>query len=88
MLGVFPSIFLPPVRAYSRPLLGATIAPNLVPWVLKKIFSLEIDIFTVFSIFSMFRRCKQTKCPFFRKCTLKNAPMPSMFRTGPASKWC
>ena len=30
------------VRAYSRPLLGATIAPNLVPWVLEKIFSLEM----------------------------------------------
>ena len=29
-------------RAYSRPLLGATIAPNLVPWVLKKIFSFEM----------------------------------------------
>ena len=30
------------VRAYSRPLLGVTIIPNLVPWVLKKIFSLEM----------------------------------------------
>ena len=29
-------------RAYSRHLLGATIAPNLVPWVLKKILSLEM----------------------------------------------
>ena len=29
-------------RAYSGPSLGATIAPNLVPWVLKKIFSLEM----------------------------------------------
>ena len=29
-------------RAYSGPLLGTTIAPNLVPWVLKKIFSLEM----------------------------------------------
>ena len=29
-------------RAYSRILLGATIAPNLVPWVLRKIFSLEM----------------------------------------------
>ena len=28
-------------RAYSRTLLGATFAPNLVPWVLEKIFSLE-----------------------------------------------
>ena len=31
-----------PGRAYSRPLLGAIIAPNLVSWVLKKIFSLEM----------------------------------------------
>ena len=26
----------------SKPLLGATIAPNLVPWVLNKIFPLEM----------------------------------------------
>ena len=31
-----------PARAYSRPLLGATIETNLVPWVLKKIFLLEM----------------------------------------------
>ena len=30
------------LRSYSRPLLGATIAPNLVPWILKNIFSLEM----------------------------------------------
>ena len=29
-------------RAYSRPLLGATVAPNLVPRVFSKIFSLEM----------------------------------------------
>ena len=29
-------------RAYSKPLSGATIAPNLVSWVLRKIFSLEM----------------------------------------------
>ena len=29
-------------KAYSRPLLGATVTPNLVPWVLKKIFSVEM----------------------------------------------
>ena len=28
--------------AYSKPLSGATIAPNLVSWVLRKIFSLEM----------------------------------------------
>ena len=30
------------LRTYSRHLLGVTIAPNLVPWVLKELFSLEI----------------------------------------------
>ena len=30
------------IRANSGPFLGATLAPNLAPWVLKKIFSLEI----------------------------------------------
>ena len=30
------------IRVYSRPLLGATISPNLVPLVLQKIFSLEV----------------------------------------------
>ena len=30
------------IRAYSRPLLGAIIAPNLVPWFLEKIFLLEV----------------------------------------------
>ena len=30
-------------RAFFRPLLGATIALNLVPWVLKKELSLEMD---------------------------------------------
>ena len=29
-------------RAFSWPLLDATIAPNLVPWVLEKIFSFEM----------------------------------------------
>ena len=29
-------------RANSRPLLGATLAPSLPPWVLEKIFSLEM----------------------------------------------
>ena len=28
---------------YSRPLLGATIASNLVPWDLKKIFPSDMD---------------------------------------------
>ena len=29
-------------RAYSRPLLSATIVPDLVPWILRKIFSLKM----------------------------------------------
>ena len=29
-------------RPYSRPLLGATIEPNLVPWILKNVYSLEM----------------------------------------------
>ena len=29
------------IRAYSRPLFGVTITPNLVPCTLKQIFSLE-----------------------------------------------
>ena len=31
------------IEWHSRPLLGATIALNLVSWVLKKIFSSEMD---------------------------------------------
>ena len=30
------------IRAYSRPLLGVTLATNLLPWVLKKIFLFEM----------------------------------------------
>ena len=63
-------------RAYSGPLLGATIAPNIVPWVLKKIFSLKMvenDI------------CLRgtSKCPFFRKYALENASMLPMSRISP-----
>ena len=36
---------------YSRPLLGTTIEPNLVPWILKNMFSLE-----------MVRRCALKIC--------------------------
>ena len=51
-------------RTYSRPFLEVTISPNLVPWVLTKIFSLEMVKNDVF------KGCKKTKCPFFRKkCT-------------------
>ena len=34
--------FVEEVRAYSRPLLGVTIVPNLVPWVLNEVFSSEM----------------------------------------------
>ena len=30
------------IRTYSRPLLGVTLATNLLPWVLKKIFLFEM----------------------------------------------
>ena len=35
-------MFFTITKAYPGPLLGATITPNLVPWVLKKIFPLEM----------------------------------------------
>ena len=38
-------------RPYSKPLLGATIEPNLVPWILQNMFSLE-----------MVRRCALKIC--------------------------
>ena len=64
-------------RAYYRRLLGTTIAPNLVPWVLKK------NIFIRnFWKWHLFRGCKKAKCLFFfpEKCASKNAPMPSLSR--------
>ena len=69
---------LNPETTYSRSLLGATIAPNLEPCVLKKIFSLEMvqnDI------------CKGVqakKMLVFRKnVSLKTTPMLSISRIGP-----
>ena len=35
----------------------------------------------------LFKGCKQTKCPFFRKCAIKNVPMPPMSRIDPAFGW-
>ena len=68
------------VRAYSRHLLGATIALNLVPWVLKKKKLLEMvknDICL---------GCASKQNAFFpKKYAPKNAPMPSLSRIGPAS---
>ena len=63
-------------RTYSRPFLEVIITPNLVPWVLTKIFSLEMVKNDVF------KACKKTKYPFFRK---KNAPMALTSTIGPVS---
>ena len=54
------------IRAYSRTMLGATIASNLVLLVLKKRFSLE----TVKNDICSGVTCKQN-APFFRKYALK-----------------
>ena len=58
-------------------LLGATIAPNLMPWVLRKIFSLEM----VKNGNCLESRSKQNAL-FSENVPLKNAPMPPMSRTG------
>ena len=64
-------------RAYSRPLLGATMAPILEPWIFKKIFTLE----TVTNGICLRGESKQTTL-FFEKCAPKNAPMAPMSRIG------
>ena len=46
-------------RAYSRPLLGATIMHNLMLWVSKEYFNSKW--------LKMFRECKQAKIPLFHK---------------------
>ena len=57
--------------ASSRPLLSATIAPNLVPWVLEKIFSLEMTK----NYICLGGASKQI--PFFQKmCPEKTHPWP------------
>ena len=59
------------IRAYSGHLLGATIAPNLVPLVLRKIFLLEIvknDI--------CLGGTSEQNAFFSEKCTLKTHPRP------------
>ena len=42
ILDQFLSFYPKHLRVFSRPLLGGTIAPNLVPWFLRKIFPLEM----------------------------------------------
>ena len=80
----FSSSYFCVYRAYSRPLLSATIVPSLVPRVLKKTFSLEMgnNYTCLGELGGGGGGYKQTKCLFFRKCALKNAPMPSMSRIG------
>ena len=54
------------VRAHFKPLLGATIAPNLVPWIFKKIFSLEMAKNDIY-----FGGVSQENDLFFDKCAPK-----------------
>ena len=62
-------------RAYSRRLLGATIARNLLPWVLKKIILLEIVKNGV-----CFGSVSKQNALFPKKCAPNNAPMPILSR--------
>ena len=66
-------------RAYSRHLLSATIAPDLVPLVLKKIFLIEMVESGIF----LGDTSKQNAL-FSEKRAPKNAPMPSLSRIDPA----
>ena len=65
-------------RAYSIRLLVATIAPNLVPLVLKKMFLLEM----VKNGICLGGASKQNGL-FSKKCVPKNAPMSSLSRIDP-----
>ena len=64
-------------RVYYRPLIGATSELNLVPWVLKKIFSAEMDKNYIYLV------VQADKMPIFRKFALKNALIPPMSRISP-----
>ena len=66
------------IRAYSVPLLGATIASNLVPSVLKKNIFVRNG-----QKWQLFWGCKQTKCTFFIKFALKKCTHVRMSRMGP-----
>ena len=65
------------IRAYSRPLLGAIIAPNIAPWVFKKVFSFEM----IKNNICLGGKSKQSAF-FFEKCAPKNTPMPPLSRIG------
>ena len=60
--------------------MGATIACNVVSWVLKKIFSGEIDKNDIYL------GVQGNKMLFFRKFALKNALIPPRSRIGPGLK--
>ena len=65
------------VRVHCRPLLGATIAPKLVSWVLKK-FSLEMVKNGI-----CFGGASQQKVFFQQMCPHKTHPCPPFSRIGP-----
>ena len=71
-------IFFFITRAYFRLLLGATFAPNLAPWFLEKLSSLEM----VKSDFCLWGASKQND-PFSENVPQNIAPMPPMSRIGP-----
>ena len=78
-------------RVYSTPLLGMTIALNLVPWILKKIFSLETDKNDVYlggaskqnAIFQKICSKKRTHAPNVH---LHRAIASSIYKVGTISK--
>ena len=66
----FSSSYFCVYRAYSRPLLSATIVPSLVPRVLKKTFSLEMG--NNYTCLGEGGGVQANKMPFFQKmCTKK-----------------
>ena len=65
-------------RAFFRPLLGATISLNLVPWVLKKELSSEMDKNNIY-----LECANKQSALFFRKFALKNTLMPLISRIDP-----
>ena len=73
----FSSIFSDS-RAYSKPLSGATIAPNLVLWVLRKIFSLEMV-----KNDTCLGGASKKNVLFSENVPPKIAPIPLMYRIGP-----
>ena len=66
------------VRAYSRPLLGVIITPNLMPRFLKKLFSLEM----VKNDICLGGTSKQN-VSFLKKFAPKNAHLPLLSKIGP-----